>query len=362
MIKPLSIMHSNNADSKFTVINSKSSSTYNSIQFNQDCDVFIKPQKHKNISFTGYRGANGYGSQADRDALSYRVRLTPEVIRRNLQASPTVQEGVAKNYGLLIVDVNHYSRALGGLLAIGTDYAKTAAHRYKEIKEMAPKGARIWVVGVVPQLASIFTGSFKKQVERYCTELTDDIDAIVNTHVFGNVESMIDRYNQAHDGFVETLPGLKSHALKKKYIDALDITSDKLNRNIAFACGVFNKLRDTSYANKAAVIGAQHKSQVTRTTLKVGMNAIGGGLLGTLGVDELIAQAGIPLLSNVAGADLLGNAISGVSNEVIASVSEVTLENIGSGNLAKERLIHSISSGARRMTEGSLVNVLRRMK
>lgn len=334
-----------------------------SSQANEVNDTFIKSQGSKNISFSGYKGADGYGTRTNREALSYRVQLTPEIIKRNMQNASTAEVGVNKNFNLLTNEVNHYSQALAGALSISNDYSNISVARYNEIKEMAPKGSKILFVGVIPQLGSVVTGSFKRKIERYCTELTDDIDDVIHTHIFGNIESIINGYNKAHDAFVETLPSLNNNTLKNQYLRSLDATGDKLNKNTAFVCGLFNQKREISLANKAAVIGIQHKAQATRTGIKTVMNVVlGSGLVGLTGLDEVIANAGIPVLSKVVGADLLGHAISAVSNDVIESVAWVTMEELDSGNLAKESLSHSKSPNIIKLTEKSLINVLRKIR
>lgn len=360
MIKAIS-----SSNLKLTSKNSKNTNMANCnnhSQVNVANDIFIRSQKSKNISFSGYKGANGYGTQANRDALSYRVQLTPEIIKQSIQSASTVEQGIDKNYVLLGNEVKHYSQSLANALSISNDYSNVSVKRYNEIKKMAPKGANIWFIGAIPQWASVITGKFKQRVERNCTELTDDIDDIIHTHIFGNVESIMNGYNKAHDAFVETLPSLNNENKRRQYIKALDITGDRLNKNTALVCGIFNQKREIALANKAAVISSQHKAQVMRTGVKTVMNVLGGGLIGIAGVDEVIANAGIPIVSKVMGADLLGQAISVVSSNVIESVAWVTMEGLDSGNLAKESLSHSKSSNILKLTEKSLINVLRKIR
>lgn len=353
------------SSSNFRLTNKNSKSIYidNYSAFPQTSDTFIKSQSSKNISFSGYKGANGYGTQGDRDALSYRVKLTPEMIKRNMQNASSPEEGVNINYNLLKDEVDHCSQALASALSVSNDYSNVSASRYNEIKEMAPKGAKIWFVGVVPQWGSVLTGSFKRKVDRYCTELTDDIDDIIHTHIFGNVESILNGYNSAHDAFIETLPSLNNSNVRNKYIKALDKTGDDLNTNTAFVCATFNQKRESALVNKSVTIEVQHKAQAMRTGIKTAMNTIGCGLVGITGVDELITQAGVPVLSNIMGVDLMDKAITAVSDEVIKSVAWVSLEHIDSyGNLAKESLSHLKTPNITKLTKKSLINVLHKIR
>lgn len=362
MIKAISNLNLNNSNLKLTPQNSiliykQENSPVPSIK-----DTFINDSKNRNISFTGYRGANGYGTQEERDALSYRVRLTPAIIKRNMQNASSAEEGASKNYKLLINELEHHSEATKAAIGISNDYAYTSLARYSGIKEMAPTGSKIWFVGVLPQWGSVLTGSFKRKVERDCTELTDDINDIIHTHIFGNLEAIINGYNEAHDAFIESLSSLNNDDLKAKYVKSLNSVTDTLNRNTAFVCATFNQKRADAMANKSAAIEAQHKSQAIRTGIKTVMNALGCGLVGIAGVDEIIVNAGIPIVSNVMGADLVGNAISVVSKEAIESVAWVTMEGLDSGNIAKENLAQAKSSGVIGLTKKSLINILKRVK
>ncbi len=301
---------------------------YNKVTWaKENNDIFIKSQESPKISFTGYKRTIVYGTQEERDALSYRIQLTPEKIKQNMQNAPSVEAGIKKNYNLLAEEVGHFSKALASAVSISNDYSTVSAGEYKKIRKMAPKYSRVPVLGLLPQWESILTGSFKNTVEACCYELTDDINGLIHTHIYRDLESFINRFNDAKSAFIETLSPIDK-VNKAAYLKVLEDTNAKLNKNIAIVCNVFNQQRKIAFDNKAAIIESQHKSQALRTTTKTVRNLLGGGLIHVSGLDDIIIGADIPILSKVMGADLIGNAVAGVSDTVIKSIASVTLESV----------------------------------
>lgn len=231
-----------------------------------------KLENNSNISFKGYKGADNYGTVENREALKYRVKITPQQIDEMVQKAKTTDEGIVRVYNLVNSETKNINEAMRSLDVIVKHYLSTAKHRFEEIGQKRPYGSKIPIFGIIPDAVSKKTGGFINRIQGYTNDLIDDFSKIIDDYFHSSINEMITKYrvadNHLRDGieFVDTIQGesqnrkivKESLSNKRKSIDS------RYNR-------LENNLRDlnktvTDIANN--VLKRQAKKQNTRITIK----------------------------------------------------------------------------------------------
>lgn len=151
-------------------------------------DIF---SKSKNISFTAYRGADGYGTQADREALKISP-LTLEEISSNIKKIKNPDEI------LIIADeaVGHESkrldRAIKSYVSIHKDYDENLNSRIKEIVVMRVLPSKTPYKG---SFSELLTDS-KGRADAETLDVVDDFVQLFNRHVVDGLMPIYKRHEE----------------------------------------------------------------------------------------------------------------------------------------------------------------------
>lgn len=159
-------------------------------------DAFIKTKKNMNVSFTSLLGANGYGAQEDRDALGYKLQLTPPKINNIMQEAKSTDEGLMAVHKMFLEETAHIKQAFLGFKAINQQYLFFSNQIMGEIMNSNPKGAKIPVVNQITLPISNFTGSFQKKIINDLTKLFEDHDEIAEKYVNKGLYPMVNDYSK----------------------------------------------------------------------------------------------------------------------------------------------------------------------
>lgn len=243
--------------------------------------IIKKSKNNKTISFHGYKGADNYGTTQNREALKYKVSITPQKIDEIIKNAKTTDEGLVNVYKAMASESKNVDEAIRGIDVILRHYLSTAKNRFAEISQIRPYGAKIPYIGVIPDLISKKTGGFINRIQGYTDDLIEDFSKIVDDYFHSSINGMITKYREADNhlkGGIEYLNliqgenneraiiknnlSVKRNALDNKY-NQLEANLQSLNKTI------FN------IANK--VIKQQSKNQNKRITVKALIKIISAG-------------------------------------------------------------------------------------
>lgn len=116
--------------------------------------IIKKSKNNKTISFHGYKGADNYGTPQNREALKYKVSITPQKIDEIIKNAKTTDEGLVNVYKAMASESKNVDEAIRGIDVILRHYLSTAKNRFAEISQKRPYGAKIPYIGVIPDLIS----------------------------------------------------------------------------------------------------------------------------------------------------------------------------------------------------------------
>lgn len=231
-------------------------------------DLFTKSKNMSQVSFTSIHSVDWYGTQADRDALSYKIKLTPEAI-----SSAYTERSVMQNYGKLLEELGHVNNAFIGVMNIRNELMQVLMDRFKEIKRMNPEGSRIPVGGIIPQIGGVFSGEFEKEIRYECDKVIGEHGAVIDKYWNKGMNPICTDYLSASQALQEKVyytsqPEKLKEAIKNGH-EKIDTTYYKIYNEAMVP--IDKILRET----RIKVINGQDTKQTLRTALKI----LGVGLL-----------------------------------------------------------------------------------
>lgn len=345
----LAVSNLNTSNSKLRAVNSKNRYMSRTNNYSQSADTFIKSQNKSKISFGNLHGAGWYGTQADRDALNYKVQLTPEQVKENMRKARTRQAGILTSYSQLSEEAQHVGQAFKSMISIKNEFGRVASSEFKEMAKVSPKGSKIPIVGIVPQITSIFSGSFGDRLYEFYDRLSDDMIEIIGRYWNNGVNPICSDYWSASNSMLENLYGIDS-GLKSRLDASIRKGHSQISDNNEAIRKSINALQAKLHPTYNNICEKQAGKQFLRLCIKGVTLGIGG-----FGFEEILAG---PL------ADLLGDAATGSIAEALlnSGVDELVTQGLDSiGNTAKE-ISHGKSSKVLQLSEKSLVNVLRKIR
>jgi len=246
--------------------------------------MIIKTQQRlnqtNNINFQAYRGADFYGVPENKDALNYKIKLTPQKIDEIIKNAPNTDEGIFNVYKELSKEGQQVKNAFSGFNVIFRQYMYVAKDRMEEIMNMNPKGSKIPVVGIVSKGAAKITGRFEKRIIKEVGNLNQDFDEIIHKYFHNGINKIITDYMNVNKYFYEgieyinTIKGESDSRVKlSEYLKNNNSSCFKsysnLYENLVKSANIINE-------NSAKLIKKQ-KSKQTRSLLVSGIMKLGTG-------------------------------------------------------------------------------------
>jgi len=159
-------------------------------------------RKDSKVSFAGYLGAERYGSQENREALRYRLNLTPERINDIMRSAPSTDEGLLAVYRKLAEESKHVDQAFLGFNAINKQYMFVANEGIKRLFTDYVESARTRVIGSTKHLASRVTGG-RGRLEESLKDIASDFDDINQTYLEQGLNPLVGSYCETNKYFQE---------------------------------------------------------------------------------------------------------------------------------------------------------------
>jgi len=347
MIQAVQNFTTNN--SKLRAVNSKNNYMSRINNYSQPADTFTKSQNKSEISFGNLHGAGWYGTQDDRNALSYKVQLTPGQIQENIRNSRTRQAGISTSYSQLSEEAQHVGQAFKSMISIKNEFGRVASSQFKEMAKISPQGSKIPVLGFIPQVLSGITGSFGERLLEYYTDLRGDMDGIIGRYWNDGVHQICSDYWDASNSMLENLYGIDSN-LSSKLDASIRKGHDQIADNHKNIVTAIIKQSESLHPIAQKIAEKQGNKQAIRTAIKGVTLGLGG-----FGVEELLTGSLLESVMNI-GTDSLAELALNPGLETLTSYG---LDSIG--NTAKE-VSHGKSSKVLQLSEKSLVNVLRKIR
>lgn len=347
MIQAVQIFTTNNSKSR--AVNSKSNYMSRINNYSQPADTFTKSKNKSEVTFTGLHGAGWYGTQDDRNALSYKVQLTPEQIEENIRKARTRQAGISLSYSQLSEEAKRVGQAFKSMISIKNEFGRVASGHFKEMASISPEGSKIPIIGLLPQLASTLSGSFADRLNSYHTDLDGDFTEIIRRYWNNGINPICSDYWSASNSMLENLYGIDS-SLKSKLDASIRNGHNQTSNNYDAIKASVDSLQGKLYPTFSKIYDKQIPKQAIRTAIKGVTLGLGG-----FGVEELLTGSLLESVMNI-GTDSLAELALNPGLEALTSYG---LDSIG--NTAKEAT-HGKSSNIIQLSEKSLVNVLRKIR
>lgn len=150
---------------------------------------------HSQICFSGRLGADGYGVQEDRDALKYRLKLTPRRINDIMRDAKSIDEGLLDVFRELKQESRQVDKAFIGFKTINSHFWSVANSTIGHLNEDIKKG-------FVRHLASRAAGG-KGNLESQLYDVGIDFDEIVQTHFNQGLATLANSYEATTQYFQE---------------------------------------------------------------------------------------------------------------------------------------------------------------
>lgn len=353
---------------EFTVPEYKKQQPYISGRINYNKKLssnFLKTQHNPKISFMGLHGASWYGTQADKDALNYQIKLTPDKVEENASKFGRFHhtKGLMLSCNTLGEDAKNVYGALIGMQSVLQKVGKVINEQFKEMASYKPKHSSIPVVGTGFQAYDYLSGNFERKMNEYYSGLREDMDDVIKVYWNNGLLRIYKDYNQSSHILGNKIkkkilirPKLKSNLSKN-----IGLLQNQITKNYTKLNTAINNQSSGLYPVFNKIFEKQDKKQFTRTLVKLGTLAV--ELIGGFGLADTLVNSGADFLTS--GGDLLAGLGTNSFGQMIATNSSIDfLANVGLdsvGNTAKE-VSHNKSSKIINLTEKSLVNVLRKIK
>jgi len=169
-------------------------------------------QKSK-ITFKGYIGVDGYGTPEIKEALSYKIQLTPQKIDTIIENSKTTDEGILLAYNELSEESKHLNKAFNGFKFINTQYKTVAKEKLRQVIQEKPIGSNVPLVRQVTLPISVSIGSFEKKLVNQINSILGDFHEIHDKYIHEGLCPMINdylnvnKYMQEGIEYVNTIKG-----------------------------------------------------------------------------------------------------------------------------------------------------------
>jgi len=318
----------------------------------QPVDKFIK-SKSSTVSFKGdfdddlpagfkgiYKGADWYGTQEDRNALKYRIKLTPEVAYKNLEDANNIMEGLAKNYKQYVEETKKVASAFKSYKNINIEYGKVAGERLKELAKGNPAWSKTPIVGVFIQMAKV--NKFVEQTMHSAFHVTNDYVEIIGKHFDGGVARLHNEHTAMSQGVGLLMAPFLEDAKVNKMAQNLCTLKEQIDGGYEklenSTLNVIQKMAD----NSGKVADGQMSKQLGRSIKKGVMFFL------TYGVGDFAVDVGLDAFTD-----------SGLDH-ITDEIADLHLDDI-SGNVAKE-IAQNKSSKIISLTDRSLINILRKIR
>lgn len=190
---------------------------------NQFSDRFTKSR----LTFTSLHGATWYGTQEDRDALAYRIQLTPQKINQNMKTAKNYSQGLVTNYLYLLNEAKRLNKAIGSVVGINKQYQGVVKDRATELAKMNPPGSKIPGVGIGVQIAAVLSGDFIDEIETGIKDLIGDYEEIKKLYLTKGLKPIVDGYLESSNHLLALTRSFKSLMVKHKLKQKLKVNIEK---------------------------------------------------------------------------------------------------------------------------------------
>lgn len=96
-------------------------------------DVFVRTQKFSKTSFAGSTGADRYGTAEDREAINYKIKLTPRKIDHIMKNANTTDEGLIAVHKEMAEEAKHVGKAICGFKVINNEFTYFSKYHMKDL-------------------------------------------------------------------------------------------------------------------------------------------------------------------------------------------------------------------------------------
>lgn len=250
----------------------------NSYKSNNRIVDYSKHNKTK-ISFQAYLGADWYGTKEDKEALNYKIKLTPEKIAQNIQNANSLGDGIVISKKEFSEDGNNFYKALDSFQNIRKQYSDIVKNRLKEIYGKNPKLSKVPYVGLAAQDIQLISGSFMEGVEKDLIDLGEDY-VLVRDKCLVCLDQMFCSHIDSGNALKEAVKGFIDYAgTTEKKVALYNAIVDHQNKNIA----MYKTLRPSldNFGSKLVegltnIYNQQIDKQKFRTIKKTATIIIGG--------------------------------------------------------------------------------------
>ncbi len=225
-----------------------------------------------NPSFTQYYGAEFYGTDRERDALKYRVQLTPEKVDNIFKNASSTDEGISRTIVEMNKEMKGLTDAFSGIDVINSHYRIISMQRFKEIAKERPHGSSIPYVGVAFDYLAKLTGGFLRRVGGYTDDIIEDYNQITKIYFEDSINSMVKDYRTVDDYFRN---GIEFVSMRRGGSETIDQVSEALLERRKFVDTTYESLGaglkgigEVLEQRAAEIIKAHNKKQNIRMGIK----------------------------------------------------------------------------------------------
>lgn len=215
----VSKIKNNNANYNLKTLSKKRYYSYN---LPNESDIFMNTKQNKQISFSGCLGIENYGSQEDKDALKYRIQLTPEKIDDIMRTAKSTDDGLIAVHRALSTEAQHVTRAFLGFKAIKKQAFLFAKSRLEGLNEDYVKPGKTKVIGVVTHLGSRITGGagrLNQDILYLLTDFENIVEVRFNNGLYDIANDYIKLSQYFQDGVSYVITRKGSTPLREKLLD-----------------------------------------------------------------------------------------------------------------------------------------------